>query len=91
MSHNIKFTNTHPEEKCKGRPCIVHNPTDHHMSEWPVHWRSDRGILERICPCGVGHPDPDQFYYWREIGQEWQSVHGCCGVCFTSDENWRCG
>lgn len=72
---------THSGAECLGRSCVVHNPTDHHMREWHLHWRWDRGIFERICEHGVGHPDPDQFDYWRETDQEWQAVHGCCGCC----------
>ena len=52
----------HPEETCKGQVCVVHNPLNHHMREWPMVWREDRlpPIVERICECGVGHPDPSQ-------------------------------
>lgn len=71
----------HPPFMCEGRTCVIHNPTDHHMREWHLHWRWDRGIFERICKHGVGHPDPDQFDYWRETYQEWQAVHGCDGCC----------
>jgi hypothetical protein len=72
----------HPESKCSGRRCVVHNPSEHGMRQWQLHWRDDRGIFERMCPAhGVGHPDPDQFQFWRETGQAWQGVHGCCGCC----------
>lgn len=40
--------------------------------------------MERICPCGVGHPDPDHLAYVRtksEMKADWQAVHGCCGCC----------
>lgn len=60
------------------------------MREWRPHWRNDRGILERICPHGLGHPDPDQAEYWNETGQEWQFVHGCDGCCadpYTAHNN----
>jgi hypothetical protein len=73
--------NVHDSLICIGRPCPIHNRTEHHMSHWPIHWRGDRGILERLCEHGIGHPDPDQFQYWEETGQEWQSVHGCDGCC----------
>lgn len=58
---------------CAGRHCVIHNPSDHHMRDWPTHWRDDRGIMERICPCGVGHPDPD------DISPD--TSHGCCSCC----------
>lgn len=59
----------------------MHAPTRHHMRAWPVHWRSDRGIIERLCEHGCGHPDPDQYPYWRATGQEYLAVHGCDGCC----------
>lgn len=43
------------------------------MVLWPQHWRGDRHLMERICPHGVGHPDPD------DINPD--GVHGCDGCC----------
>jgi hypothetical protein len=65
----------HPKTKCKGQHCCIHNPSDHHMKEWPQNWRDDRGIMERICPHGIGHPDPDD--------PSTDKVHGCDGCCST--------
>lgn len=42
------------------------------MLEWPLNWRGDRGLIERRCPHGIGHPDPDT------VGD---TVHGCDGCC----------
>lgn len=81
------MTNIHDPQLCYGRPCPCHGPSDHFMRGWPPHWRSDRGILERICPHGIGHPDPDQFLYWAETDQEFQSVHGCDGCCHEETFN----
>jgi hypothetical protein len=78
---DIKLVNVHDEATCESRVCVIHSPTDHHMRDWTVIWRGDRGIFERICEHGIGHPDPDQFPYWRETGQGWLAVHGCCGTC----------
>ena len=36
------------------------------------HYRGDRGIMERICPWGVGHPDLDDPCHKSEYG----AVHG---------------
>lgn len=66
--------NVHAETVCAGSYCLVHNPSDHHMRDWPMNWREDRGLMERICPHGVGHPDPD------DIGE---GTHGCDGCCQT--------
>ena len=64
---------THSPDKCVGRPCPVHNPSDHHMRSWPLNYRPDRGLTERLCHHGVGHPDPDDPSKHRR--------HGCCGCC----------
>src|SRR3954470_22438672 len=76
---------THVRDQCQGRPCVIHAPTDHSMREMPLIWRWDRGIFERKCPHGIGHPDPDQEAYWREQGGQArvdsEMVHGCCGQC----------
>lgn len=68
----------HSKDKCAGTVCAIHNPSDHHMREWPQHWRDDRGIIERICKHGVGHPDPDD--YAIRTGRD-SGIHGCCGCC----------
>ena len=65
--------NVHYASKCIGRPCCIHNPSDHHMRSWPQNFRQDRGMMERICPHGIGHPDPDD--------PTTDTVHGCDGCC----------
>ena len=71
----------HPATQCAGRACVVHNPSDHHMRTWRLHWRDDRILMERLCPHGVGHPDPDDLAYHRSIGRSYVGVHGCDGCC----------
>jgi len=71
----------HKRENCVGKICCIHKPTDHHMIDFPQNWRYDRGIMERICPCGVGHPDPDDFQIRHSLDN---GIHGCCGCCRTS-------
>ncbi len=44
------------------------------MREWPQNYRSDLNMMERICPHGVGHPDPDDIYGVYD-------GHGCDGCC----------
>lgn len=63
----------HEPERCAGQHCVIHNPSDHVMRDFPTHWRDDRKIMERICPHGVGHPDPDE--------TNPDTVHGCDGCC----------
>jgi hypothetical protein len=66
----------HRSETCVGSVCSIHRPSDHHMRAWPQYWRSDRHMMERICPHRIGHPDPDDPNPWRD--------HGCDGCCSAS-------
>lgn len=72
------LVNVHPPDKCAGEFCTIHNPSDHHMKDWPQNWRQDRGIMERLCECGIGHPDLDDPTI---IKFKYESIHGCCGHC----------
>lgn len=73
----------HAGTECAGQRCAIHNPTDHHMRDWPRSIRADRHyLIERICKHGCGHPDPDSLYYIKEkFGDDGR--HGCCGCCST--------
>lgn len=67
------ISHVHDPIGCEGRPCVIHHPSDHHMRSWPLHWRDDRYLMERICEHGVGHPDPDD--------RNTDGIHGCDGCC----------
>lgn len=75
----------HAECHCRGESCSIHNPSEHSMSGFKRYWRYDRGLMERICPHGVGHPDPDHLAFVRKIGGDaiarTEGVHGCDGCC----------
>jgi hypothetical protein len=77
----------HSKADCTGEFCCIHNPSDHLMKDWPTHWRDDRSIMERMCPCGVGHPDPDDLAFKKAMAKKFHrkeydaGVHGCCGCC----------
>jgi len=78
LKHEREYWNrmfTHGAAACLGKPCPVHNPSAHHMRKWPLNYRFDRGITERICKHGVGHPDPDCLRAQKD------STHGCDGCC----------
>ena len=76
------LTNIHPEsDDCRKFHCAVHNPSDNVMSSFPYNWREDRGIMERICPHGVGHPDLDSAAFLIRTGYAYENVHGCDGCC----------
>lgn len=70
----------HPNFACKNEACTIHNRSDHCMRSFPQEWRTDRAIMERICPHGVGHPDPDEYKIRGEKGK-YELYHGCDGCC----------
>ena len=71
----------HPTTACAGRHCGIHNPSDHHMRSWPLVWRGDKGVMERTCPHGVGHPDADDAAYPVSVGREAWTNRACEGRC----------
>lgn len=83
-----KGVDIHTQEMCDGSPCPFHNPSDHHMVDWTMNVRLDGfsyGLVERLCPHGIGHPDPDSVA-WKEAHPRKGSagtwgVHGCDGCC----------
>jgi len=76
LEHSEVILRCHPPSACAGQTCAVHNRSDHPMRSFKQHWRDDRGIMERVCEHGVGHPDPDDLAI-RE-GRD-SGVHGCDG------------
>lgn len=74
----------HNRKLCEGRPCSIHHPSGHHMNTWPLNWRGDRRIMERVCDHGIGHPDPDDadFRRTRDGDDADPGIHGCDGCCF---------
>lgn len=79
------YTNIHTPDKCAGQTCIIHNPSDHHMLEWPLDLRLDKGgPAERQCVHRVGHPDPDSVAFLtrvRPLDAKYIGIHGCDGCC----------
>lgn len=72
----------HPSSECyPGLPCVIHSPSEHALSDAPLYWRGDRGLMERVCPHGIGHPDPDCLRFRRLQGDDDPGVHGCDGCC----------
>lgn len=74
----------HPVAECASQACCLHRPSDHKMRDWPLHWRNDISLMERLCPHGIGHPDPDDLAY-RELirpgSSQGRGIHGCDGCC----------
>lgn len=82
-----KVMRTHSRSRCAGDICSVHNPSDHPLKDAPRNWRSDRGLMERMCAHGIGHPDPDDLAYKRrtmdpqDYANHAYGVHGCDSCC----------
>ncbi len=81
---------THGKAQCagpvgnNGKPiCCIHNPSDHHMLTWPQNWRGDKGMMERLCHHGIGHPDPDDLKVRTTSSA---GVHGCDGCCAAPEK-----
>ena len=77
--------NIHDPHYCLGQRCVFHRPSLHSMLLWPINIRSCAfdsvpGLVERLCPHGVGHPDPDSAAYFERSGTD-ASTHGCDGCC----------
>ena len=70
----------HPKEQCANQYCPIHNPSAHPLKDAPQIWREDRGMMERVCEHGVGHPDPDCMYAQQD------PAHGCDGCCALTKE-----
>lgn len=81
-----KLVNVHKRHECVGPYCAIHRFSSHGMRNWRQHWRSDRQLMERICPeHGCGHPDPDHLSYIAATrgakAASIESIHGCCMCC----------
>lgn len=91
LEHTSIRLATHLGDSCIGVYCTIHNRSEHSMRSFPQFWRMDRGIMERICPHGIGHPDPDEYKLRLQNGAV-ELVHGCDGCCegsyeFMKEEN----
>jgi hypothetical protein len=84
MTERIQLENTelwincHDHGTCIDEICCIHNRSPHHMRDWQQNWRDDIYLMERICPHGIGHPDPDDYTL---ISQAHKGIHGCDGCC----------
>lgn len=73
LENTTEVIRCHERADCRRDYCSIHNPREHHMRGWPQHFREDTGVMERICPHGVGHPDFDNPFE----GDDPRWVHGC--------------
>lgn len=78
---NTLLVNVHTVDQCDGQPCVIHNPTQHHMIQWPPQWDSILGIMFRECPHHNLHPDPDDVTNLRRMNRYHLAGHYCDGCC----------
>jgi len=83
VEQGLQAVAVHPRSACKGRsvPCCVHSPSNHKMSKFPQHWRDDTKAMERICPHGLCHPDPDHIAFVKYMKGRVKVTHTCDGCC----------
>ena len=59
LEHSEEWiVNTHHSVLCAGRPCTIHNRTDHPLRTWRQAWVNNR--IMRMCPHQMAHKDPDE-------------------------------
>lgn len=81
----------HTIARCEGSNCVIHNPSDHKMKDWP-RVLLDSALVERQCDHDIGHPDPDSLAWLvRTSGEEQKGlgVHSCDGCCTTDDDELK--
>lgn len=81
---------THGRNSCQGRPCCIHDPSDHHMRTWPMIFDPKKLYLaNRVCEHGDVHPDPDSADYFLHAPGinmntvAWIMLHQCDGCCLS--------
>lgn len=66
---------------CAQRFCTIHNPSAHPLHQAPRLWDPNISIVLRICPDGIGHPDPDDLRVRDSVDPMIECICecGCCG------------
>lgn len=80
LGHDVVLHHHGPDE-CWGDWCCLHKPSKHNLSEAPLRWNDNQRLMERLCPHGLGHPDPDGLAAERRIGRDPVAAHDCDGCC----------
>lgn len=72
-----KVFNVHQAHRCNGRPCPIHNVTDHPMKKWRQRFTTSG--MARVCSHGIMHPDPDDTYLKPDhVDLNGDKCDGCC-------------
>ncbi len=69
LEHSEIILAAHHPETCVGPICALHKRTDHVMRGWQqgLEMIGKVFIMTRICPHGIAHTDPDDFFVY-DIG-----------------------
>jgi hypothetical protein len=84
--------NAHPRGTCAGSGCALHGPSAHWLRDMPMRWSPPEpgggpGRMERRCPHGAWHPDPDDGRFRAERG-DGPVCDPCCPDCRGRCEWW---
>lgn len=56
----------HSKDKCEGRNCVIHNPSDHPLRKYPTSWDDDRRLMYRVLEeQHIKIIDPDEMEYQK--------------------------
>jgi len=75
----------HEGADCSGA-CALHGPSAHWARGMPLRWSFEEGRggrMERLCPHGVWHADPDDMAFRRRRGlpRDWVWADSACRGC----------
>lgn len=83
VAPGIVMRGVHPlTPECDEFGCVIHNPSDHRMRDWPMCISGPGGVITRRCKHGVFHPDPDSLAYFTRLKLSFlhDDCDGCCGA-----------
>ena len=79
LEHTNTTYNTHAADFCDTEfPCSIHRRSNHPMRPFPQTWCGQHNIMERLCPHGLAHPDPDDYLVRTE---QVATAHPCDDCC----------
>jgi len=79
---NGMIENVHSPLVCEGENCCIHNPSAHSMRDFPQYFgRRGTVFMERQCPHGFFHPDPDD-PKTKDWVERRHNCDGCCQGCY---------
>lgn len=80
--NNVILRNVHDENvRCMILGCVIHNPTKDsvmNIEKWDYWWD---GIMYRVCPHALIHPDVDSANFHSRNGDEDILTHVCDKCC----------